>query len=666
MYTRKFFLLLSAVLMSTLADAKVKLQPLFTDNMVLQQNSEAPVWGHAKAGKRVTVTTSWDSRRYTAQADANGKFMVRLTTPKAGGPYSITFDDGSRLTLNNVLIGEVWLCSGQSNMEMPMQGWSVKQNQAEIEQSGKYQNIRMLQLDEVTSPVEETAFTARSGGWMTSTPDNVRDFSATAWFFGKNITLSQDVPVGLIMTCWGGTPIEAWMSAKVLGEFPEYRELLENMKSLPSDHEARKADYANKYEQWIKSARIKEGSLDTKGNDIFAMVNYNDSQWRTMSLPAQIETVPGLENFDGILWFRKTVNIPASWAGKDLELNLACIDDNDVTFFGGTMIGHTRGFDVHRRYTVPGRLVKAGKMTITVGDLDTGGGGGIYGDAKDMSLGPVGSTERISLSGTWRVNPSTDLAKSEAMPKDFDSNSSIPTVLFNRMIKPLIPFAIRGAIWYQGEANENHAYQYRELLPAMIGDWRDRWGYDFPFYIMQLANYGIRHEQPLESNWAELREAQIMTAEHVPHCATAVNTDIGNHDDIHPTTKDEVGRRLALLARALTYGERIEYTGPMYNSFVYNGNSVKINFTHADGLKTKDGGAVKGVAIAGPDRKFHWADAVIEGSSIVVSSPAVQIPIAVRYAWDNDPVCNLVNSIGLPASPFRTDDWPGITFEHKK
>lgn len=663
MNTRKFFVLLSAVLLSTHTNAKIRLQPLFTDNMVLQQNTQTPVWGYAKAGKRVTVTTSWDGRRYTTQSAADGSFSVKLSTPKAGGPHTITFDDGNRLTLNNVLIGEVWICSGQSNMEMPMQGWGVKQNKTEIEQSGKYQNIRMLQLDEVTSPVENTAFTARNDGWMTSTPDNVRDFSATAWFFGKNITLTQNVPVGLIMACWGGTPIEAWMSGKVLNQFPEYRELLENMKTLPADREARKADYESKYEKWIKSARIKEGSLDANGNNLFAMNNYDDSQWLTMTLPAQIETMTGMENYDGLLWFRKTVDIPASWAGKDLELNLACIDDNDVTFFGGTMIGHTRGFNVHRRYTIPGRLVKAGKTTITVGNLDTGGGGGIYGDAKDLSLGLPGSSEQISLSGQWRVNPSTDLAKSEPMPKDYDSNSSIPTVLFNRMINPLIPFAIRGAIWYQGEANENQGYKYRELMPALITDWRSRWDYDFPFYIMQLANYGIRHEQPSESNWAELREAQIMTAEHEPLCATAVNIDIGNHDDIHPTTKDEVGRRLALLARALTYGEKIEYTGPMYNGFNYKGNSIKINFTHADGLKTKDGGAVKGIAIAGPDHKFHWADTKIEGTSIIVSSPSVKVPVAVRYAWDNDPDCNLVNNIGLPASPFRTDDWPRITME---
>lgn len=662
----KINFLMLMMLQATLGlQAKVSLQPIFSNNMVLQQQTQAPIWGEGKPQKKVTVLTSWDNKKYTTMSDSSGHWTVSVATPKAGGPYSITISDGSPVVLNDVLIGEVWICSGQSNMEMPMQGWDIKMNQEEIAQSGKYKNIRLLQVNEVTSPTEEQTITVRNNSWMTCTPENVKDFSATGYFFGKNINESQNVPVGLIMTCWGGTPVEAWTSGNKLNEFPEYRQTISSLMTQPKGKAERETTYQKEYNAWMSRTRLKEGSLDSKGNNVFTAPNFDDSSWRTMNLPTQIEKA-GLSGFDGLLWFRRAIVVPAGWAGKDLDLNLACIDDNDVTYFNGVEIGNTQGFNVARHYTVPGKLVKAGRKVITVFNIDTGGEGGIWGDAKDMNIGVKGGTNPMSLAGKWFVNPSTDLAKAEPMPKNFSGNPSVPSVLFNQMIKPLIPYAMRGAIWYQGEANENRAYQYRELLPAMINDWRERWGYNFPFYIMQLANFRDRNNEPVESLWAELREAQSLTAEHTANTAMAVNIDLGDAHNIHPTTKSEVGKRLSLLARALTYGEKIEYAGPIYRTYTTEPGKMILSFSHSrGGLKTTDGGTLKGFSIAGPDHKFYWADAVIKDNKIVVSSPNVKEPVAVRYAWQDNPECNLTNSSNIPASPFRTDDWQGITYGNR-
>lgn len=647
---------------SLMANAKVRLQPMFSDNMVLQQQTSAPLWGEASPNKTVTLVTSWDGKKYKTKSDAKGQWKISVTTPKAGGPYEITISDGTKMTLHDVLIGEVWLCTGQSNMEMPMQGWDVKMNADEIAQSGRFKNIRLLQVNEVTSPKPEASIAIKSNGWMQCNPETVKDFSATGFFFGKNINLSENVPVGLIMTCWGGTVVEAWTSGKTLEEMPVFKDKIAKLDSLPATQEARQKQYDEALKKWREKMAKRVGSYDSKGNCVFAQKEYNDASWQEMKLPTMIEDA-GLPGYDGFIWFRKTIDIPSDWVGKDLDLYLSMIDDEDVTYFNGVQIGQTSGFNVQRHYIVPASLVKAGKAVITVRDYDSGGGGGLYGDAKDMRIGIKGSGNTVSLAGIWKANPSTDLRKVEPAPVNYAGNPNIPSVLFNSMINPLVPYSIRGAIWYQGENNVDRAYQYRELLPMMIRDWRSHWGYNFPFYIMQLANYMERHEQPIETAWAELREAQLLTAKHVDNTAMAVNIDIGNPKNIHPTTKNEVGRRLALLAEGLTYGKNIEYSGPEYESYKIDGNTIRLSFSHVGkGLRSKDGGKLTGFAIAGPDHKFHWADAKIDGNTIVVSSSEVDCPLAVRYAWDDNPECNLTNESGLPASPFRTDEWKGQTF----
>ncbi len=392
------------------------------------------------------------------------------------------------------------------------------------------------------------------------------------------------------------------------------------------------------------------------GKPVWASADFDDSDWKSISLPGLWEDQ--MAGFDGIVWFRKTVDVPAGMRGKEITLSLAAIDDNDLTFCNGEIIGSTQGYDRARVYKIPGRLTKSGKLQLTVWVLDTGGGGGIYGEESKMFLAQ--GTSRISLAGDWKYKPGIDLKSVPSIPRNPVGNPNRPSVLYNAMIHPLIPFTIRGAIWYQGESNAGRANQYRDLFPLMITDWREKWNAPFDFYFVQLANFMAKDEEPRESEWAELREAQLMTL-HLANTGMAVIIDIGDATDIHPKNKQEVGRRLALIARAKTYNEKVAYSGPLYRDYCIDKDQIRLSFDFNEGMKSSDGKALTGFAIAGPDHKFYWAEAVVSGNEILVSSPKVKHPLAVRYGWGNNPDCNLVNRSGLPASPFRTDQWPGIT-----
>jgi sialate O-acetylesterase len=395
----------------------------------------------------------------------------------------------------------------------------------------------------------------------------------------------------------------------------------------------------------------------------------DDSDWKTMELPQYWEKA-GLD-VDGAIWFRRTLEIPADWTGRDLVLTLGSIDDFDTTYFAGAQVGatgrETPGYWSHpRRYTLPGSAVRAGRTVIAVRVFDRAGEGGFGGPASAMrlELAAGDGAQPILIAGTWRYQiergvPSVtpDWGSQPVAP----DQQGAPTTLYNAMIAPLTPYAIRGAIWYQGENNAGRAFQYRTLFRALIRDWRRAWGLgDLPFDFVQLANFMARPEQPGESEWAELREAQAMALVE-PNTGMATAVDIGEAGDIHPLNKQEVGRRLALVALARTYGQAIEYSGPVYRSHAAKGAKVRLRFDHAAGLAPRDGTAIKGFAVAGGDRHFVWAQALIDGDSIVVWSDTVPKPVAVRYAWADNPDANLVNGAGLPAPPFRTDDWPGIT-----
>ncbi|MBQ9667205.1 MAG: 9-O-acetylesterase [Prevotella sp.] len=665
MQTKRLFLLLAAMGVLSVS-ARPVMPPLFTDNMVLQQQTDAPIWGQAKAGSKVTVATSWNNATVITTADQQGHWRTTLRTPEAGGPYTITVSDGQKLVLRDVMVGEVWLCSGQSNMEMPIEGWGhVKNFEQEKEEANQYPDIRLLQVRKNTSPQPLADMeTNLGGGWQKCSAESVKEFSATGYFFGRDIHKYRNVPVGLIDASWGGTFIEPWTSAEALRLHPDMQEALDYVQTLPADKAERERIYTDRLNQWKQQER----SLDPgfQGDRAtWALPQTDVSQWPTMNIPVQWERA-GLPGYDGVAWLRRTVDIPKSWAGKEVKLSMGgLVDDLDYTYFNGELIGQTNSYGEMRLYTIPARLVKAGQAVVTVRIIDTGGEGGIYSSADQIYLECRG--ERVTLTGPWHYKATTPLAKMPQMPVNDTSTPNQVTVLYNAMINPLVGFAIRGAIWYQGCNNEHKGYQYRELLPLMIRDWRTKWGYDFPFYIVQLANYKQLQTEPGDDEWAEVREAQAMAAQHVEKSGLACLIDIGDAGDIHPKNKQEVGRRLALIARANTYGEqKLEFSGPVYHRYQIEGNKIRIFFHHADGLRTADGGPLKGFAIAGSDHRWHWADARIEGRSVVVTSPDVTSPVAVRYAWHVNPICNLQNAALLPAVPFRTDDWPGLSINNHR
>lgn len=627
---------------------EVKPAALFTDNMVLQRDIAMPVWGKATPKGKVTVL--FQDQKVAAVADEHGDWHVKLEPAAAGGPFTLKIVGTDTTTLSNVLVGEVWVCSGQSNME-----WIVANanNSAAEIAAANYPNIRLFTVNKKTSlnPQEDVD----AGAWQECSPHTVPGFSAVGYFFGRELNQELDIPIGLIHTSWGGTVAEAWTAGDFLHEMADFTEIMDSLKTEATTEEELQAEYEHKVQAWQQAVDAKIAEAQ-EGGSAWESEEVDDTSWDSMELPVLWESA-GLPGFDGIAWFRKSFELDSVGAGE-FKLTLGPIDDQDITYINGIKIGATNNYNMPREYTVPDSVLKVGKNIIAVQILDTGGGGGIWGDASQMRL--LGENVSIDLAGEWTYKVGASLRDMPPRPQTPDSPNR-PTVLYNAMLEPLMPFAIRGAIWYQGESNAGRAYQYRELFPTMIQSWRTNWGQgDFPFYFVQLANYMQVRDIPVESAWAELREAQSMTLS-LPNTGQAVIIDIGEADDIHPRNKQDVGKRLALIALAQVHGQDVVYSGPTYKLMTIDGNKIKIEFDHIGGGLVAKGGELTGFAIAGEDQKFVWADAKIEGNAVVVSNPEVEIPVAVRYAWADNPVCNLYNAAGLPASPFRTDDWDGVT-----
>ncbi|ARS39274.1 9-O-acetylesterase [Sphingobacteriaceae bacterium GW460-11-11-14-LB5] len=655
----KSILLIAFLLFSSqFIHAKILLPSVFSNNMVLQQKTNAAIWGKTDAGKAVKVTVSWNKINYGAIADAGGNWKIKVATPGYGGPYTITISDGELLVLNNVLIGDVWICSGQSNMEMPLAGWGKILNSEKEIEAAQYPNIRLLQAEHVTSNFPLNDAKVANGGWQECSPKYIAEFSSTAYFFAREVYEKTKIPIGLIHTSWGGTIAEAWTSAESLKKMADFSAAVDKIQQSAKNPST--ISYEEKLYKWVKITNDKD-SGNQDGQMKWALTE--SASWKNMTLPTLWEDA-ALKNFDGVVWFTKKITIPENWKRDGAKLNLGTIDDNDITFINGVKVGETVGYNIERKYTIPANLLKVGENTITVRVFDSGGGGGLYDDTKDLNL-TNGAADKISLAGEWKYKIGLDFKNIEPKPSE-ENGPNRPTVLYNAMVHPYQQFSIKGAIWYQGESNADRAYQYRELFPTMIKDWRQKWAQgDFPFYFVQLANFMQIDQTPVESAWAELREAQQKTLA-LPNTGMATIIDIGDAKDIHPKNKQEVGRRLALIALAKTYGQKINYAGPVYQSNKIEGKQILLTFGNSqNGLKTADGEALTGFAIAGADKKFYWAKASILGNQIIVSSPQVANPVAVRYAWGNNPLCNLVSNDGLPASPFRTDTWQGITFAKK-
>ena len=653
------------------ARADVTLNPLFTDNMVVQRDLPIPIYGTARPGEAVRVLAGFRFARTIA--DARGNWEVKLPARGVGAPFQITVQGDHSITLHNVLAGDVWLAGGQSNMEFAVAG---SDNAAAEIASANFPGIRYFRTDYTMADTPRT--NATGGPWQIVTPQTVPGLTAVGYFFARNINQKTGVPIGILNSNWGGTSAEAWTSRAALQSSPALRDLLQRFTPANSDNKTAQDEYQKQLLAWQTANYLpfREAAPATLH---WRDADFDDSDWKTLQAPGVWEETANLQ-IDGAVWLRRTVDVPTDWAGHDLQLHLGAIDDWDETYFNGVRVGST-GPEIEdawtkpREYSVPGNLVKAGRNVIAVRVFDRIGGGGFSKLATPIKMELLiagGSATPLDLSGTWRyqaefARPQASLPPlpQPATPADSPNRS---TVLFNGKIAPLTRSPIKGVLWYQGENNAGRAYQYQALLPAMIRDWRAQWrgtgSGAFPFYIVELANWQARSEKPGEDSWAELREAQQMTADHDPNSGIATAVDIGDAADIHPKNKQEVGRRLALIALAKDYGmPSLENSGPRFASLKVEGDTVRINFTHAAGLKLKSDES--SFALAGDDRVFHWATARIEGSSVVLSSPNVKNPVATRYAWAINPATPLYNAADLPALPFRTDSWPGVTVNNK-
>jgi sialate O-acetylesterase len=620
--------------------ADVKPNSLFSDHAVLQRGVAVPVWGTARNGENVTVEFAGQKVSTVAR---DGKWLVRLAPLKAGGPHTLTIKGDNTVVLTDVLVGEVWVCSGQSNMERelgprppqpPIDNWQQEAAAARLPQIRQFLVSRRLSFQPLTDA---------NGSWVVCSPETVQNFSAVGYFFGRDLFKGINVPIGLLFSAWGGTVAEAWTSAGSLMTMPDFKPTVEKLQDAAAVDQARN-NYTKSLADWYRT-----NDPGSAADPIWADPALDISDWKEMTLPTSWE-IAGLPDFDGVVWFRKELDLPESWAGKEAVLHLGPVDDQDTTWVNGVQVGAKGNYQEPRDYRVPASVLKPGRNVIAVRVLDTGGPGGISAPAEQIRLeaaagDPLAS---IPLAGAWRYHAGMSLAQNRTLPTALDNNPNLATVLYNGMIAPLQPFPIRGAIWYQGESNNDRAKQYRALFPLLIADWRRNWGLgDFPFLFVQIA--------PFDTMSPEIREAQFLSLQQSPKTAMAVITDAGDAKDIHPSHKQPVGARLALAARALAYGEHLEYSGPLFKSMNVKGNRAILHFTHVgDGLTAKDG-PLKGFTIAGEDHKFMPALAEIHGDTVVVTSKQVTKPVAVRYGWANVPDVNLYNKQGLPASPFRTD-----------
>ncbi len=652
----RFVLLFFQILIFEMADADISMPHVFSSNMVLQRNLEIPVWGWASPGERITI--SLGEQKIRTKAEESGKWFVKLEPIEAGGPYEMIIDGKNEIRFLNVMIGDVWICSGQSNME-----WRVVQsNNAEEEiASAKHPNIRLFTVPNKID--KEPQNNTDPAEWVICTPQTIGSFSAVGYFFGRKLKKDLNVPIGLINTTWGGTVSESWTSAESIRNDPDFAEKLEELRSL--DMNKAQEEIENEFEIWYQSFR----ELDAGYNDgvyLWASAGYDYSSWDQMELPGLWENL-GLDGLDGVVWFVKEIDLSDQDLSAGLDLNLGPVDDSDIVWINGNKVGETFNiYNRNRRYHIDTQILKPGINTVLVRVEDYSGGGGIYGDRNQMYLESNGS--KLSLAGTWKFKVGINKVPPGFPRSDFGPNS-YPTLLYNAMINPLIPYGIKGAIWYQGESNAGRAYQYRRIFPMLITDWRSHWGQgDFPFLFVQLANFMQPKDPPVESTWAELREAQTMTLS-LPATGMATIIDIGEADDIHPRNKQDVGIRLALSAYKVAYGKDIVYTGPTYESMNIEGNKVYIKLSNTgSGLEVRDPyGYLKGFTVAGSDKKFYWGKAQkIDDTTVMVYSDKVSEPVAVRYGWaDNPHDLNLYNKEGLPANPFRTDDWQGITYGKK-
>ncbi len=640
MYIRSLLLIVAVCATGLHAKAKITLPAIYNDSMVVQQQSKMTIPGKAIPNSMVQVTASWNGKAVRAQADADGAFMAVLQTPKAGGPYTLTFNDGSgnMLTLRDILVGEVWLCSGQSNMEMPVGGWGKVQHYEQEIASAMNDQIRLLQIAKTTAFRPQSDVQVNMGGWRTVQPKTVENFSALAYFYARQMQQKLGVPVGVIDCTWGGTPAEAWTSFEGVGKISGFEQSVRTLQEGNFEVKTIKEIYEKKVAEW---------TTDMLGSEMKVNPAEEHAEWSQMPIPCEWELANiGMDNFDGIVWLQRMVEIPAAWAGKPLTLRLGMIDDEDVTYFNGVKIAEGSGYDTPRLYTIPAHLVKEGKVLISIRVTDFMGNGGLYGKASDVYIQADGS-QPISLAGRWSYRQAVDFSKLPARPVSPES-SSFPSVLYNGMLHPLRTMKVKGVLWYQGCANVGRAEQYSPLFRQLIQDWRQLWQEELPFYFVQLAGYLQPQTVQPESAWAALRQAQA-DALVLPGTAMATAIDIGNPNDIHPKNKQEVARRLSLLALRYCYGKDVVAEAPTVSKIHYQGSTAIVAFT--DKVCPK-GTAVKGFIVRTTDGTWHRAETRQTDDTHILLSASATIN-AVKYDWADCPDGNLYGGNDLPIVPFQ-------------
>lgn len=635
--TKFFKIIFSAILFCVFGfiNAKIKLPRLVSDGMVLQRDQPLKIWGWADSGEKVEI--QFQNKKYNTVADKSGNWKVDLPKMKSGGPFTMTINE---ITLKNILIGDVYVCSGQSNMELPMRRVKTLYPQELINANNTH--IRFFTVPQKYN-FKEAQNDLDGGSWEETNPQTIQNFSAVAYFFAKEMYQYNKIPVGILHSSLGGSPVQAWMDVNSLKKYPEYISEAEKWKSddLISQTESSEKTLSN---NWYAEL----DKLDLGIENGWEKFDLNDADWKKMNVPGSWEDLE--KPFDGSVWFRKEINLPKGADKNVAFLNLGRIKDADVTYINGQKIGNVTYEYPPRWYDIPSGILKEGKNIITV-RITNGSGKGEFIKDKDYFLQM--DSEKIDLKGEWKYNVGA------VMDRPAPGQTFIrwkPTGLYNAMLNPLIQYPIKAVLWYQGESNTAKPQEYQDLLSTMILDWRNKWNQkDLPFFIVQLANFMQTKSEPVESNWAELREQQRKVSQTLPNTGLAVTIDVGEWNDIHPFNKKEVGKRLALQAEKMLFDKNIIADGPVYESTKIEGNKIILSFkTGTDDFAQTS--PLKGFAIKRNEGNFKWANAKIEGNKIIVWNDEIKNPVAVRYAWaDNPQDANLKNEKGLPASPFTTE-----------
>jgi sialate O-acetylesterase len=615
--------------------------PMFGDNMILQRDKTNVIWGWTKPGE--TIHVEFSKQIATTTSRANGSWQVRLSPlpADASGALTLRISGPQTVVFTNILVGDIWLCGGQSNMEFPL--GRARNGEVEIK-AADHPNLRFFIVKH--QPAYALASTVQ-GAWKICTPQTVVQddgISAVGYFFARKIQSETNIPIGLIKDCWGGTPAESWTSADALRSFQEFAAPLAEVNRL---HARGGTEYGNYISHWYD-----EYDIGQKNN--WSAPGLDERDWKIVTIPGGFREL-GVPGTPAVCYFRKTIVLPDPLPQGAARIFLGVVERMDTTQINGKWVGASAWVENPRVYNISDGILKPGTNVITVRVLKTKPDGGFKSEPEELKL-VLGDKTEISLAGEWKGKLSVDARPPHPLPLGFENWPTMPAVLYNGMIAPVAPLAISGVIWYQGEANAGRAAQYRQLLPAMIADWRRSFAQgDFPFYIVSLAAFMPHKNSPVSDDWAELREAQALTADAVTNSGLAVTVDVGDASNIHPIDKKEVGERLALNALANFYGRNVPFSGPVFARAEEIPGALKLHFRHTDGGLVVKGDKLGEFSIAGADGKWFWADAKIEGDAVIVSSPSVPQPKQARYAWQSNPMATLFNGAGLPAVPFRTD-----------